>query len=115
MKPYNIWLDEEDRRRIREVQERYHCESQSHAVRAALKIAAQTGKIDQLALPPTSKHSRTKRILKKATAAKTLLRIAKYAEAHADELPKLPADFSARPDFYAYGEYWQRVAGKASN
>ncbi len=112
MKPYNVWLDDEDKRRIREVQELYNCESQSQAVRTALKIAAQSGKVSGLALPTTSKHSKTKRIAKKSDAVEALLKIAKYAKAHEDEIPMLPADFSSRPDFYTYGDYWRQAVEK---
>ncbi len=106
MKPYNVWLDDEDKRRIREVQALYNCESQSQAVRMALKVAAQLDKVAGLAIPPTSKHSKTKRPSKKPGAANTLLNIAKFAKAQAADAPTLPEDFSARPDFYTYGEYW---------
>lgn len=112
MKPYNVWLDEEDKRRIREVQELYNCESQSQAVRTALKVAAQTGKVSGLVLPKTSKHSKTKRsakAIKKVDGVQALLNIARYAKAHEDEIPELPEDFSARPDFYTYGAYWRQA------
>jgi hypothetical protein len=107
MKPYNLWLDDDDKQRIREVQELYHCESQSQAVRTALKIAATNPRINQLVLPVTSKHSKTKSAPKKVSPSKTLLRIAQYAEKHNAVTSALPEDFSARPDFYTYGNYWQ--------
>lgn len=108
MKPYNVWLDDDDKRRIREVQELYNCESQSQAVRMALKVAAQSGKVTGLALPKTSKHSKTKRGVKKSSAATALLKIARYAEAHTDQSVSLPVDFSSRPDYYVYGQYWRK-------
>jgi predicted secreted hydrolase len=115
MKPYNVWLDDEDKRRIREVQELYNCESQSQAVRTALKVAAQSGKVSGLVLPKASKHSKTKRKTKAVDAVEALLNIAQYAKVLAEEIPALPADFSARPDFYTYGEYWRQADGKNSD
>jgi len=63
MKQTNIWLDEVDRANIVAIQRLYGCESFSHAVRLAARIALQAGR-PNVPLPPTSRFSRTKRELK---------------------------------------------------
>lgn len=52
MKQKNVWIDEDDERSIALIQQRYDCDSQSQAVRMAIRIAAH-GPLQRIPRPPT--------------------------------------------------------------
>ncbi|MEO6061766.1 MAG: hypothetical protein ABIQ99_07505 [Thermoflexales bacterium] len=55
MKQKNVWIDEDDERSIALIRQRYGCESESQAVRLAIRIAAR-GKLQPI--PSTAAPAR---------------------------------------------------------
>lgn len=60
MKQKNVWIDEDDERSIALIQQRYDCDSQSQAVRMAIRIAAH-GPLQRIPRPPTPLRARKRK------------------------------------------------------
>ena len=60
MKQKSFWFDETDDIAISTIQQRYGCESQSQAVRMAVRMLAMADKLN-LQLPLVSKYSKTRK------------------------------------------------------
>ena len=60
MKQKTFWLDTIDDEAIATIQHRYGCESQSQAIRMAVRIVAASEKIE-VSRPPVSKFSKTRK------------------------------------------------------
>jgi hypothetical protein len=104
MERTTIWLSDEDKAAFVEVQALYGCESFSHAVRLAGRLALQTGRLN-MPLPPTSRFSKTKRPPAAGNFFADLLELSDVIE-----IEGLPEDFTERLDDYLYGDLLGRGA-----